>query len=185
MPSARYDLRYLESALEVCEEYLKSPELYWAMSVAPPDGEPPYPRLTIGNVLLALQRLQRPLTPEEAAELDALARQVAECQQKYRALVESKAEKEAQMRARLWAQYIDELAREEAAKAYYRTEVRNRVILELLQQAAPLSEAVHTLRTHADRRLQARFEPGPFVWEEELEPAFPPQPFWYLYGRPK
>ncbi len=185
-PSISYDIRYLEAALDVLEDFLKSPEIYWNLSVAPPPGEPPYPQLSLGNVLLAMQRLQRPLTSgEEEALRESFQDTLERLRQKYRALWEQKAVKEAQMRARLWAQYVAELAKEEAAKAYYTAEVRNRVILELLRQEADLPQAIETLRAHADRRLQSRFEPGEFIWNEALAPAFPPQTFWYLYGQPR
>ena len=34
-----------------------------------------------------------------------------------------------------------------------------------------------------DHRLRARFVPGEFVWEPELQQAFPQTEFWYLYGQ--
>ena len=35
-----------------------------------------------------------------------------------------------------------------------------------------------------DRRLKARFAPGPFMWETELAPGAPADVYWFLYGRP-
>ncbi len=184
--SIAYDLRYLEAALDLLEDFIKSPEIYWSLSVSPPPGEPPYPQLSLGNVLLALQRLQRPLEKgEEAALREAHADALDRIRQRYRAVWEQKAVKEARMRARLWAQYIAELAKEPSSKAYYAAEVRNRAILELLRQEATLPDTIETLRAHADRRLQSRFEPGEFIWDEDLAPAFPSQTFWYLYGQPR
>ncbi len=180
-----YDLRYLEAALEVLEDFLKSTEMYWNLNVSPPAGSPPYPQLSLGNVLLALQCLERPLEgPDQEARREDLRQRLHRIQHQYRSLWDQKARREAQMRVRLWAQYVDELAREEAARAYYPTEVRNRVIFELLARRSALLPALGQLCTHSDRRLQHRFRPGAFVWDADLEPAFPREPFWYLYGRP-
>jgi hypothetical protein len=53
MASLEYDLGYLQSALSTLEDYLLSADLYWSIGDNPPKGEPPYPSLTLGNVLLA------------------------------------------------------------------------------------------------------------------------------------
>jgi hypothetical protein len=36
-----------------------------------------------------------------------------------------------------------------------------------------------------DAYLRVRWEPGAFVWDEAWQPAYPPEPYWWLYGRPK
>ncbi len=186
MPSPQYDLTYLEAALEVLEDYLESPETYWNLGIAPPPGEDrPYPQMSLGNVLFALQRLQRPLEPVIEARRERIAQRLDALRQKHPVLWNTKANREAQMRARLWAQYIDELAEEASARAYYPSEVRHRAVLEVLYDHAEIEGEVQALQAHADRRLQTRWEPGPFVWEEEVAPAFPKDRFWFLYGRPR
>lgn len=184
-PNAAYDMRYLEAALEVLEDFLKSQEMYWNLAVTPPPGEPPYPQLSLGNVLLAWQRLQRPLAVPQVQQRDTLGRALERLRQRYSVLWEQKARREGQMRARLWAQYVDELGRHEEARAYYAHEVRHRTILELLREHASLAPAVLALSDHADRRLRVRFVPGAFVWEPGIAPAFPQPRFWFLYGRPR
>ncbi|HEY5573072.1 MAG TPA: hypothetical protein VIK64_08690, partial [Anaerolineales bacterium] len=56
MPSAEYDLGYLRAAVAALEDYLMSNELYWPIGAASPAGEPDYPRLTLGGLLLAQKR---------------------------------------------------------------------------------------------------------------------------------
>lgn len=186
MVAPRYELDYLAVALDLLEDYLESPQMFWNIGLAPHEaGAPPYPQLTLGNVLLFLQRLQRPLEPAAAARRDTLAMRLDALRQKHEALWRRKAQEEARMRTRLWAQYMEELSREAPSKAYYANEVRNRVILELLRQEADVDGDITTLQHHADQRLKARWLPGGFVWEAELEPAFPKSRFWYLYGQPK
>ncbi len=185
MTTPTYDLRYWQAALDDLETYLQSPELFWNLDVAPPSGEPAYPPLTVGNLLLARQRLQRPLPPEQEAQRAALEQRWQALVQRWRANWQRKANREVEMRARLWAQYIDDCARIQAETAYYPTEVRNRVLADLLfvEGEADLP-AARELVAYADKRLQAHFRPGAFVWEPALAPAFPQTRFWYLYGQP-
>ena len=56
MPTLEYDLGYLRAALTVLDDYLLSADLYWSIGNSPPRGEPPYPSLTLGGVLLAQAR---------------------------------------------------------------------------------------------------------------------------------
>ncbi len=186
MPSPEYDLRYWEAALAVLEDYLEAPELYWPMDVAPPEGEPDYPQLTLGNMLLARQRLQRPLPLDLAERREILEEKMRGIQHRWRANWERKARREAESRAEMWARYLDDLSESPAEAAFYPTEVRNRTMVDLLlaEGAAP-HPPVEVLLRNADERLQLRFQPGDFVWDEELQPAFPKERFWYLYGHPR
>ena len=56
--TAEYDRRYLESGIRDLESYLLSEELYWPVGVSAPAGQPPYPRLSLGNLLLFRARLE-------------------------------------------------------------------------------------------------------------------------------
>jgi len=185
MPTPQYDLRYWQAALDALVTYLQSPELFWKLDVAPPLGEPAYPPLTVGNLLLARQRLQRPLPPALDAQRQTLEHRFQNLVREWRASWQRKAAKELEMRARLWAQYIEECVQSRAESSFYATEVRNRVLADLLQvEGGAHLPAAADLLAHADQRLRARFEPGTFVWDEDLRPAFPRERFWYLYGRP-
>ena len=35
-----------------------------------------------------------------------------------------------------------------------------------------------------DKRLRGSFQPGPFVWPDAWQPAYPSDVFWWLYGTP-
>lgn len=66
MPSAEYDLGYLKAGISALENYLLSNDLYWPVGASSPSGEPAYPRLTLGGLLLAQKRAHaRNLTPEQ------------------------------------------------------------------------------------------------------------------------
>jgi hypothetical protein len=73
MPSFEYDAGYLEAANELLEDYLLSKEIYWKLNASSPPGEPGYPSLTLGAMLLAAERLQaRQLTPDQSQEFSRL-----------------------------------------------------------------------------------------------------------------
>jgi hypothetical protein len=68
----------------------------------------------------------------------------------------------------------------------YPYEVQRRVMLELLSpDAAQAPQAERDMLPSLDQLLRAVFIPGEFAWEIELQPGFPPDEFWYLYGRLK
>ena len=186
MPTPEYDLRYWQAALDELETYLQSPELFWNLAATPPPGGAAYPPLTLGNLLLARQRLQRPLPPAIEAQRTRLEQRLQAVQREWRANWQRKARKELEMRARLWAQYMDECAQSPAEAAFYANEVRNRVLADLLTREGEADlPAAEDLLAHADKRLRAHFQPGDFLWEADLAPAFPQARFWYLYGRPR
>ncbi len=174
MTTPDYDRRYLKAAFEVLEDYLKSTALYWPLDVKPPKGAPPYPQLTPGNVLLALRRLEaHDATGDFPARLRLFKGQ-------WGAHWRQKAEREVRARLRQWRNYLQETT---DRAPYYRYEVRERVILELLAEdldGLP-PDAARDLAV-LDRLLQGAFREGAFVWEAPLGRVFPPERFWFLYG---
>ena len=182
MKSAAYDRAYLEAAQSVLEDYLHAADMYWVLRAAPPKGEPAFPSLTLGNVLLSYTRL-RARKPNEA---DALFAPIAQLREKWRATWNQKARRELQARLQRWADYLREYETDRAQAGYYTYQVRQRVIAELLaQDLGEWPEAEANMRDRLDRILRASFAPGPFVWDADLAPAFPADRFWYLYGHPK
>ncbi|HEX7973485.1 MAG TPA: hypothetical protein VF498_03680, partial [Anaerolineales bacterium] len=77
MPSVEYDLRYLQAGVETLEDYLLSSSVFWNIGASPPHGEPAYPQLTLGGLMLSKLRIHaRPLTPEQSAELATIDQQL-------------------------------------------------------------------------------------------------------------
>ncbi|GAB4492043.1 MAG: hypothetical protein Fur0016_25670 [Anaerolineales bacterium] len=159
------DRWYVEEALQQLQEYLLGEELYWALGRN-------LPRLTPGNLLLALKRLEA-VDPHSAwtlrEKLDAI-------QARWRSAWEKKIARETESRLRLWSQFLTEQAHDESpSRAHYAASVRERVILQLLKCSAPqLAEL--------DALLRARFQPGGFVWDAMYQSVFPKSEFWFLYG---
>jgi hypothetical protein len=186
MPSFEYDVRYLQAGLEVLQEYLLSPDLYWPAGVKPPTGDPPYPQLTLGNLLLARQRAAALAdTLEKRTRLAALVERLEGLFSQWRAAWGRKAAQEVRARQTQWANYLDDYREQpEANYDRYPYEVFRRAVIHLLTpQADGLENADHDMIAGLDRRLGELLSPGDFVWSDELKGQFPLQEYWYLYGR--
>lgn len=185
MPSPEYDLGYLQAGIPELEKYLLSQELYWPLSAGPPAGEPAYPRLTLSGLLLAQARLHaRPLTSQQRDELARLDEDMDDVRSRWRSAWGRKAAQDFSARLRLWRDFLEEY-RENADSNHDRFtyEVSRRVMMHLLlPDADGLPQAEIDLLQGLDKLLRAVLVPGMFVWEAELEPGFPPDTYWYLYG---
>lgn len=165
MSQPQQDRWFLEEALPQLQEYLPGDELYWALG-----GN--LPRLTPGNLLLALTRLNA-IDPAAAW---MLRQKVDAIQTQWRSAWEKKTARETASRLRLWSQFLAEQIHAEGPhRAHYAAAVRERVILQLLQCNAPQLAELDTL-------LRARFLPGGFVWDAVYQSVFPEREFWFLYG---
>lgn len=171
MTTSDFDIRFVKEAVPQLQEYLLSNELYWPLSGS-------LPRLTPGALLLALVRLN----VEAPAEARALEAQVISLRSRWQTAWKSKAARELANRTRLWSQYLaDFQSSPEQSQESYRNEVRGRAILQLLLAELPGAPESSTL-AELDSVLRSRLVSGKFIWESELQPAFPSASFWFLYG---
>jgi hypothetical protein len=88
---------------------------------------------------------------------------------------------------RQWQLYLGELRQEpESHASFYASEVRIRVMVELLKKELPTQadEILDSLGA-MDGILRMFFKRGDFIWETELSSGFPPDPFWFLWGSPQ
>jgi len=185
LTSIAYDLRYLGAGLEVLEEYLLSKEIYFPMQVTSPDGETPYPQLTLGNILLAKARLEsRSLELKEENELTRMILELERIRAHWRVAWETKAQRSFSARLRSWGDFMAEYDAQPGNHFdRYAYEVRLRVILDLLSaQAGTIPEAERGLLDVLDYHLKAKLIPAGFIWQSEIEKGFPPEEYWYLYG---
>ena len=188
MPSAEYDLRYLQAGLPVMEDYILSNDLYWPAGVSAQFGETPYPQLTLGSLLLAATRTRpRTLTATQSVQLDSLTVQIDGIRSRWRTAWGKKARVEFHWRLNLWRDFLAEYRKSPGDNIdRYTYEVTRRVQLHLLHldaEGIPSDEI--TLLDSLDRLLNAVFQPGEFVWEPDMISGFPSQVFWYLYGNVK
>jgi hypothetical protein len=181
-----YDLSYLSASFEELEAYLFSKELFWHITGSP--HLPSSPTLSLVNLLLSTRNLRGcsaagKLSPAQKTEYAQLERKLEEIHHKWTVAWQTKAAHEYQSRLRQWINYLNELndAPENNA-AFYSTEVRNRVLLELLKESSP--ESAEPDLAEFDAVIRAKLTPSDFIWDPELQSVFPQEQYWFLYGSP-
>ncbi len=183
-----YDLRYLESGLLDLEGYILSQELYWPVGASAPAGGPPYPRLTLGNLLQSQARLRaHRLAPDQSAGLARLEKRMEETRTRWLSAWRQKTQREFAVRLNLWRDYLEDYRQNPSENVdRYAYEVNRRVILDLLEpQAGSIPPAESEMLSGLDRLLRGIFIPGKFIWDAEIKGGFPAEKYWYLYGRLK
>ena len=184
-----YDLAFLRNGLDDLESYLLSDELFWPMSGHPPGQSTPFFKLTLGNLLLSMQRLYAyslngSLSASEDDEYTRLRTHVDAMQQKWQVAWEKKADQEYPSRFKQWVNVLNDLKSDRYANApYYDNEVRTRVLLDLLTPYTTENQRYDLIPL--DAALQNMLKPGPFLWGDALAPGFPEKTYWYLYGEIK
>ena len=186
MLTASYDLQYLRAGLDQLESYLLSKDIYRLLGLQAASGQPPYPQLTLGWLLLARLRAQATAeSPSDRLELERLSQQLDALRTRWRSAWGVKAQAEFHARLNLWRDFLEEYRHDPASNHdRFAYEVNRRVLLELLApEAAGLPAANLLALAGLDGWLQAVFVPGPFIWDEPLQSSFPQAPYWYLYGK--
>jgi len=185
MPSADYDLRFLEAGLELLENYLLSKDIYRPIGIQAPPGKPPYPQLTLGWLLLSLQRAQATCqTASEKADLAHIQGQIEAISVKWQSAWNTKAKAEFRARLNLWRDFLSEYGEQPANNTdRYPYEVSRRVLLQILgENSGQLPAADQQALNGLDLILRSHFRAGEFIWDANLIPNFPAADYWYLYG---
>jgi len=185
MPSFEYDARFVQSGLDQMESYLLSNDIYRPVGVSAPHGEPPYPQLTLGAVLLSLLRAQATAdSSSQNAQLTRLQNELEAWRSKWRAAWGRKAEVEFRSRLNLWRDFLEDYRQHpDANYDRYAYEVTRRVMLELLfTEIDELPVPDSQMFSGLDSILRALFMNGNFIWEPVLRTVFPQEKYWYLYG---
>ncbi|MFQ5943273.1 MAG: hypothetical protein ACE5JF_06950 [Anaerolineales bacterium] len=180
MWDAETSLHTLEDAVDEIEIYLLSKDVIRARS-----GRQ---SLSIGLLSLALRWLGPALEGDDRIRLQDVESRLATVRDKWRVAWERKAAAELRSRLNLWRGYLTELEGRPGLGTSYSQEVRNRAMAVDLLNAAGIQPEIKTLAASldaVDSRLRKHFQSGAFIWEQVPESAFPPEPFWFLYGRPQ
>ena len=163
MTTFAQDRQFLEAGIPELQNYLLSKELYVTLP-----GSFTLPRLTLGGLLLARQRL--------GPQADSLAAQMDAIRSKQRVAWDAKVRHEVRARSDLWKNYlIDYRESPKSSKDEYPQQVRYRTMLTLLGEES----------NDFDEMVKAVFIPGDFVWEKECAERFPRNTFWFLFGKLK
>jgi hypothetical protein len=187
MPNPHNDLKYAAAGLTALEDYLLTKELFWPISLSAAGHGDIFPKLTAGNLLLTFARLQayaisKTLDSVQQNEFTRLETKFCALKRKWQVAWEKKVSREFTSRLRQWSHYLNEFSQNPDAQApYYRSEVRLRVLLELLKDdvgGVPQKDL-----SALDESLRAQFIEGDFIWDEGLADGFPQDEYWYLYGQ--
>ncbi|MEN8241955.1 MAG: hypothetical protein ABFS17_08545 [Chloroflexota bacterium] len=180
MSKPQDDLSYIRASLEELETYLLSKDLFWPVST--PAGMRTFPKLTLGNLLLAIKKLNAYTGPAVQREYSQITGDVEVIHNKWTTAWENKASREFGSRLRQWTHYLNDLQKNEETHApYYPFEIRVRVLIALLDEFAAADD--QQALTQLDVALQAKLTRSVFIWEPELQPEFPQDKFWFLYGK--
>ena len=166
------------------EEYLKSDVLYWHVAEPNPLGSH-MPQLTIGALLEAITRAnaaQDELTPGQRQELETARAGHDRIRAAHAALYVSRAIHELHGRLHAWQANLADEGRK--TKVFYAQDARVRAKIFLLENAlgADVPAEIQKQREQVDLELFEVFVPGEFIWDARLQPAFPKDPCWWLYG---
>jgi hypothetical protein len=188
MASIEYDLGYLSEGLASLESFVLSDEIYWNMRAASPPGEPAYPILSLGGMLLAKARLEaRQLSYEQSENFSQLITEIERNRTQWRVAWMKKAEREFSARLRLWRDFIEDYRQNpEANIDRFAYEVSRRVMLHFLHaEASQIPQQEREMLAGLDNILMSVLVPGEFIWEKDLQRGFPAPTFPYLYGTMK
>lgn len=182
MKDVNYELSYIQASLEELDAYLLSKEVFWP--VATPAPLRLFPKLTIGNLLLSLHKLEgfsgrRHLDTVQRSTFAHIKREIEGYSRRWAVAWKTKAAYEFQSRLRQWTHYLNDLEQKADAHApYYSSEVRNRVRLELLREYS--SQDSQTALEQLDTTFRGWFSPADFIWDPLIQSAYPQEDFWFL-----
>ncbi|MBN2256550.1 MAG: hypothetical protein JW704_01850 [Anaerolineaceae bacterium] len=189
MLTSDIEINYLIEAVPLLDQYLNSKEFIWQLPGIARIPGLTFGSLTIGVVLFMLKRLKaRSLSDKLETRSGDLEDRTFQAKIHNKISWMKKSGQDLNSRSRYWESFLNEYRDDPiAAVNRYPSQVSQRVIMQLLWEEqdpgslyhSPLEFEIH----HMDAILQADFLPGGFIWEDELQNAFPEDEFWYLYGR--
>jgi hypothetical protein len=186
--TARRDLKILEVMVAEMDGYLMSEATHWTME----KGD--MPKLTIGGCLMRRHRLQVAkgiLVEKDQKRLGQAVNSFDKALTENVVRIEKRLHTELRARLSEWSNYLRHMASRMMADVdYYASVVDTRVVITAMidelqkptyQFDRRIWEQVNTL----DQNLKGRWQVGAFVWPAIWQPAYPPEKYWWLYGRPK
>ena len=185
MPSLAYDLAFLKIGTPDLKSYLLSKEIYWPVGGRAPKGEGRFPRMTLGWILLSAKRAgARVETASDRAALSDFENLINIERNRWRTAWENKAAREFESRLKLWGRYLGDVRKASGDNTdRFGYEVNRRVLLNLLKnETTGIGKESLELLAAQDKFLRGKLRSGSFLWEPELESAFPQGEYWYLYG---
>ena len=190
--SVDQDLREAEAMTKGLENYLKGDTLY-ASAGGGIFSFGNMPTMTVGALLMRLRRLgvlRMQLNTQQREQLAELNRKHEEVRSEFPAHYEKKMLWEANSRLDLMRQYFsDAMTPGDAVSNYPPEMLRRTIVQELLAAMDELriqSAELDTKVQQIDSRLNGiATERTGFLWDAQLEPAYPQKDYWWLYRKPR
>jgi hypothetical protein len=183
------DLLIAEAMTEELENYLINNDLYRTVVVRTSEGDQRL-QMTGGDLLTRLHRLQAvrsQLSPEQQARLDATQKAAEATIYSLRTRFQERLQRELKARLDALTWYLGDLAQDRArARTDFPFEMRNRQRIEeiLKELGSDVTPELKNGVNQVDQRIRMLTSAGGFIWDEQLKPAFPSNPYWYLYVTP-
>ena len=191
MYDAAHDIAILKSILYDFVPFIQSDIVFWQLSKPGPFLNR-YPKLTVAGILFCVRKLTMVECETEHKiqdEKNRLVERLCDHLSRWHANVERKALIETLGRLRSWEIYIDECLEDASdCSQHYLEEVYGRVYIQLLLEIMGDTKEINDIRNRinkCDNNLYRMFTSGQFIWDKDLQVAFPPKEQWYLYGRPR
>ncbi len=191
--SVERDLEEAQAMVDSLERYVRGSEIYGRAGSGGMFSMTQMPSLTLGALLMRLQRLQAlrdTLTPEQQSQLDHMLAANERVHQEWHEHYQAKLEREAISRLKAMSIFFEELRdNPKMAASSYQPEALRRTIAQVLHDEMKKldlhAEHVESEMAGVDSRLRRWFNKGPFIWAKTLEAAYPENKYWWLYVQPK
>ncbi len=179
------DLKEVRAMVRSLVPYIYEDDLYGRIQI---DSA----RLTPGAILLRLRRLtalRDQMSQSQQQQLDSILTDHDKQRTEWQVAYTKKCVREVESRVRDLNTYLTECKENErlCASAYL-PEALRRTIVEEIMQALPDDEpASADLRTKVrsiDGGLRRYVRETPFIWDQQLQPLYPADHYWWLYNRP-
>ncbi len=180
------DLRALEAMAANLTPYLYESEIFGALSNS-------LPKLTVGGILLRryrLMQLSESLDHQQQQRLHDALLNFEQQRSEWMVHYEEKLQQEAQARLRNLQAFNQDYQRDwRQVRDNHLTVASNRTIVYHVHVEAETYNAwepsLHETLNRVDRGLGEMLEQGgEFVWDAALQPLYPAETFWWLYGKP-
>ncbi len=178
------DLAIVERFNEDIPSYLRTDSLFYPTGVN-------FPELTFGGFLMRQHRLlllKQELDADQQRRLDKVIADFQAALDNQVVRFEKHCQRELDVRLRQWREVLRDLADDKLNFNYYSSSVEPRLMMAAIFEQLQLppfelkSDVPERLLT-LDKGLRARWLSGDFVMQAGLEPAYPSETYWYLYGK--
>ena len=147
------------------------------------------PKLTIGGLLMRLNRLSRLgnlLSEDQLDKLDTARQQADRVKRAWLVAYTNKVIHELNLHVTEWCEFLKECEQDQnECHEMYPSVVEKRVMAQTLTNEARkldvLTPKVDKQLLEIDSRMEGYFSPGRFIWDPRLQQAYPHNPYAFLY----